>query len=259
MTPEENQASPIGILSAFRPEVSALAGRLSSPKKTHIGGRRAWHGRLGGAGLVVLAGGMGPEKSAASARALIQRGVSSLLCVGAAGALDDNLEVGDLVVAEWVFSAGGSQAPTPCDRDWVERAKGLAAEKEFRMSAGGLVSVEEPLLTPEDKARLRSVTVRPVGVRPDAGALAVDMESAAAADQASGVPFLAIRVITDDSRTALPDLRSVWRKPGRLLADGAGFLARVGPMRRSLLRLQEFLGLLLRESTPAGRGGAQPG
>lgn len=254
MKPEatERQAPLIGVLSAFRPEVSALAGRLASPKKTNIGGRRAWHGTLGGNGLWVVAGGMGPKKSSASARALIQRGISALLCVGASGALDEGLEVGDLVVAEWVLLADRNQGPILCDGDWVEKTKEVAAQTGFRMASGGLVTVSKPAATAEEKARLRSatvqsMTVRSMTARSGPGALAVDMESAAAAEQAIGIPFLAIRVITDDSRSGLPDLRGGWRKPGRLLAEGAGFLARAGSMRRSLRRMQEFLILLLNE------------
>lgn len=218
-----------------------------------INRRAAWQGTLDGKSLLVCAGGMGPEKASASTRALIQRGASALLCVGASGALDDGLQVGDLFIAEWVASAGVDHAPIPCDRDWVKKAKELAARTGFKMAAGGLVSVSKPARTPEDKARLRSMTVRSVTGRSGASPLAVDMESAAAAKEASGLPFLAVRVITDDARTGLPDVRRGWRNPARLLAEGGGFLARVGPMRRGLRRMQDFLALLLKESPPGGR------
>lgn len=232
----------IGVLSALRPEVSILARGLTSPRKTRVEGRAAWRGKLGGAPLLVLPGGMGPRKSAASARALVEQGVSSLFCVGAAGALTESLEVGDLVLAEWVLEAGGGRDAAPCDGAWIERARALAARTGVRLAAGGVVSVPEPAATPEAKARLAALT----------GALAADMESAAAAAQASGVAFLALRVITDDARTGLPDLRDGWRRPGRLLREGAGFLARAGAMRRALRGLQDFLRLLLMERPPPG-------
>jgi nucleoside phosphorylase len=190
---------------------------------------------------------MGARNASASALALRERGVSALLCVGASGALEEELKVGDLFIAEWVASSGGNAAPIPCDPDWVQRAKAFATQSGFRMTAGGLVSVGRPAATPEEKARLKSGT----------GARAVDMESAAAAEQASGVPFLSIRVITDDARSSLPDLHAGWRTPGRLLAEGTHFLVRVPSMRRSLRRLQEFLGLLLNPSAsgvPAAHG-----
>ncbi len=225
----------IGILSAFQTEVSALVGSLTSLGKILIGGRRAWRGRLGRLGLIVLPGGMGGEKAAAASRALLDRGVSVLLCVGAAGALDDRLQMGDIVIAEWVVSADDPASRKSCDPGMAERAKRLAAERGFGTFAGGLVSAAQPAKTPGEKARLWTAT----------GALAVDLESAAAAEAAGSVPFLAVRVITDDSRTALPDFRSVWKKPTRLLKDGAGFVGRSSAMRRALRTHQEFLRLFL--------------
>ena len=90
------------------------------------------------------------------------------------------------------------------------------------------------------------------------GALAVDLESAAAAEAAGGVPFLAIRVITDDSRTALPDFRSGWKKPARLLKDGAGFVGRIASMRRALRTHQAFLRLFL-DRLASAHNGPTPG
>jgi adenosylhomocysteine nucleosidase len=200
-----------------------------------------WSGNLGNARLLICAGGMGPEKASQCTRALLQEGVSALLCVGAAGALDESLKVGDLVIAEWVLLAEGNQAPIPCDATWIERARDLADRKGFSVASGGLVSVSRPVSSPEDKARLARET----------NALAVDMESAAAA-QAAGVPFSSLRVITDDARTALPDFRAGWKNPGRLLAQGAGFLARAGSMRRALHRLQDFASHLARDTPLLG-------
>ncbi|MFQ5691953.1 MAG: hypothetical protein ACE5IM_02765, partial [Nitrospinota bacterium] len=156
----------LGVLAAFRTEVSTLAGGLASPNKTRVGGRAAWRGGLGENEVLICAGGMGPERSAASARALVERGVSALLCVGAAGGLDPALKVGDLLVAEWVLEAGEGLPPTPCDGAWLERVRALASRTGVRLVAGGLVSVARPVSTPEAKARLAEET----------GALAVDME-----------------------------------------------------------------------------------
>ena len=240
--PPPQPATPlIGILSAFRTEVSTLAGSLTSPGRILIGGRRAWRGRLGRLGLIVLPGGMGGEKAAAASRALLDRGVSALLFVGAAGALDDRLQLGNIVIAEWVVSAGDPASRKSCDPGMAERAKRLAAERGFETFTGGLASAAEPATTPGEKARLWTAT----------GALAVDLESAAAAEAAGGVPFLAVRVITDDSRTTLPDFRSGWKKPARLLKDGAGFVGRIAAMRRALRTHQEFLNLFLSRFPPS--------
>ncbi len=258
MTPDAPQRAthPVGIISAFRAEVSTLAGNLDSPGKIVIGGRRAWQGKLGNRGIIVLAGGIGRERSSAASRALLDRGVSAILCVGAAGALDGRLQVGDIVIAEWVDSADEPASRRSCDPGMAAGAKRLAAERGFRTFAGGLFSAAQPATTPGEKARLWTAT----------GALAVDLESAAAAaaaDAAGGVPFLAVRVITDDSRTPLPDFRAGWKDPARLLKDGVGFLGRTPSMRRALRTHQEFLRLFLsRLPSPSGDpspGGLSPG
>ncbi len=244
--PDRLQTPLIGILSAFRSEVSSLAGRLASPGRMSLEGRRTWYGTLHDASVLICAGGMGPEKASRCTRALLNEGVSALLCVGAAGAIDESLKVGDLVIGEWVLSAEGGQAPIPCDADWVRRARDLADRKGFAAVCGGVVSVPRTVTSPQAKARLARETK----------ALAADMESAAAA-QAAGVPFLVLRVITDDARTAFPDFRRGWKNPGRLLAQGAGFLARVGVMRRALHRLQDFVEILVRDA-PARSGPPDP-
>jgi uridine phosphorylase len=151
--------------------------------------------------------------------------------------------VGDIVIAEWVVSAGDPASRKSCDPGMADRAKRLAGERGFGTFAGGLAGAAQPATTPGEKARLWTAT----------GALAVDLESAAAAaaaEAAGGVPFLAVRVITDDSRTALPDFRSGWKKPARLLKDGAGFVGRIAAMRRALRAHQEFLRLFLSRFPP---------
>ena len=239
--PDRSQSPLIGILSAFRSEVSSLAGRLDLPRKMIVGGRKAWYGSLGDSRLLICAGGMGPDNASAATQALLEEGVSTLLCVGAAGGLDETLNVGDLVIAEWVLSHHGSQRPIPCDATWLGRARRIANQQGFRAATGGVVSVSRPVTSPQDKARLARET----------NALAVDMESAAAA-QAAGVPFFSLRVITDDARTALPDFREGWRNPGRLLAQGTGFLARANSLRHALNRLQDFVHLLVRDTPLLG-------
>ena len=122
-------------------------------------------------GTRVLRTGMGPARSAARTRSRLD-GASAVLVAGVAGALDAALRPGDLVVAD-ELRGEGTTIPGPS-------APLLAAALRRR----GLTVHVGPLLT---RASVRG---------PRAGALAVDMESAAIAE-AAGVPAAAVRAIVD--------------------------------------------------------------
>ncbi len=243
MNPEAHQdaESIVGVISAFRAEVSSLAGSLIDPRSVALSGRSAWEGRLGTSRVLIVPGGMGPGKAADAARALMTKGVSAVLCTGAAGALDPALQVGDLVLAEWVMEAKREAGKSVCDPIWGAEAKRKAEQGGFRATSGGVISVNEPASSPGEKDALRKAS----------GGSAVDMESAAVGGLVRGMPYLSVRVITDDAHTTLPDFRRGWKHPVRTLTDGAGFLTRAGVMRRALQTLQEFLARLLADSSPA--------
>ena len=223
------------MISAFRAEVSSLAGSLIDPRSIDLRGQSAWKGRLGTSHVLIVPGGMGPEKAADAARALMTRGVSAVLCTGAAGALDPDLQVGDLILAEWVVEAKGEAGKSVCDPVWHTEAKRKAEQGGFRVT-----SVDEPASSPGEKDTLRKAS----------GASAVDMESAAVGGLVRGMPYLSVRVITDDAHTTLPDFRKGWKHPVRTLTHGAGFLTRAGSMRRALQTLQKFLAHLLADFAP---------
>lgn len=230
----------VGVISAFRAEVSSLAGSLIDPRSIDLRGQSAWKGRLGTSHVLIVPGGMGPEKAADAARALMTRGVSAVLCTGAAGALDPDLQVGDLILAEWVVEAKGEAGKSVCDPVWHTEAKRKAEQGGFRVTSGGVISVDEPASSPGEKDTLRKAS----------GASAVDMESAAVGGLVRGMPYLSVRVITDDAHTTLPDFRKGWKHPVRTLTHGAGFLTRAGSMRRALQTLQKFLAHLLADFAP---------
>ncbi|MSU78739.1 MAG: hypothetical protein EXS16_11680 [Gemmataceae bacterium] len=103
-----------------------------------------------------------------------------VVLAGFAGALVDNLKVGDVIcAAEIVDTAGSSWRIDPERMEPTER----------------LVTVDRLIAKPEDKRQLASIS----------GAIIVDMESAyvAARCEAAGVPFACVRVISDEVTTAI--------------------------------------------------------
>jgi len=130
--------------------------------------------------VIVVCGGIGPEAARRAAEAVINlyRPVL-LISAGFAGALNPALEVGQTIMPRQVIDAkDGSR--TDCG----------AGE-------GALISFSD-IADVEQKARLGKAY----------GADAVDMEAAAIARSAEmhGVQFLACKVISDTSRTALPPI-----------------------------------------------------
>jgi adenosylhomocysteine nucleosidase len=120
------------------------------------------------------------------------RGVISF---GVAGGLDPSLKSGDVVVATEVL-AGDTRwlAALPLN----EQVIASVALGRRRVVRGGLAGVERVIAAKACKAALRSET----------GAAAVDMESHIAAGYAAaaGLPFAALRVISDPASRALPAL-----------------------------------------------------
>ena len=136
--------------------------------------RRALAG-LAGPGVAIHRSGMGADAAGACAGAVLAERPRALLSVGFCGALERDLRVGDLVAAERVVHENTGTA--------------FAADEVLLAAAPGrrgtLVSAVSVARTPADRAALTG--------------LAVDLESATLARLAeeAGVPFLALRAVTD--------------------------------------------------------------
>lgn len=158
----------------------------------------------------------------------------AVISFGIAGGLDPALRPGDVVVASGVISETGV---------WKVPAKILAAitaqvnRHGAKATNGLVVGVEELIMAPGSKAALRRET----------NAAAVDMEShiGAAFAASKGLPFAAIRVISDPAERALPALAKTALKPdGRV--DLPAVLA-------GLARAPRQLATLIRAGEDSGR------
>jgi hopanoid-associated phosphorylase len=162
-------------------------------------------------------------------RALAQalaRGASGVMSFGTAGGLAPDLMPGALVVADTIAGPAGRRST---DAGWGARiASALRGSmRGVRVESGPMAAVAAPVVSEQQKQALHR----------DTGALAVDMESHIAAEQAGahGLPFAVCRAIVDpawrtlppaataglreDGTTALaPILRELARAPGQLPA-----------------------------------------
>lgn len=185
--------------------------------------------RFAAPGVRVIATGMGAGPAERTTRRAIAEGATAAISVGFCGALDPMLRRGDVVVPESVRDAATGDAWT-CDA-----ALALGAGPR----GGVLVTVPRVVSDPDARRALAGV--------------AVDMESAgtARACAEAGVPFAAIRAVTDRAHDALPPLDGVVDECG--VAHPMRVLAQ---MARHPSQLGAWIGLAL--GARAARGGLVP-
>lgn len=141
-------------------------------------------------GVVAEAGGGDGEALLARLNTLADRQpVRAVVSIGLGGALSPSLEAGDWVVADRIVGGGRTWA---ADVGLVRELRGDLPSATVGPIAGSDVMVVDAAA----KAALHAAT----------GALAVDMESHVAARFAveRGLPFAALRVISDGAERALP-------------------------------------------------------
>jgi adenosylhomocysteine nucleosidase len=117
----------------------------------------------------------------------------AVVSAGFCGALDDELEVGDVVVGSAV-TAGGR----------TFEARTVESTRPHR--TGGIVSIDHVAQTAAEKAKLRAT-----------GAIAVEMEAGGVAERAAsrGLPFYCVKAVTDlASEDMANDLNSALRPDG---------------------------------------------
>jgi hopanoid-associated phosphorylase len=125
--------------------------------------------------------------------------ISGVISIGIAGALSPDLRVGDCVIAREIV-VGKKRFKT--DTTWSDGLAGRIPEAK----SGTIAGVLQPAGDKAAKAALHFAT----------GADAVDMESGIAAEVAAlrGLPFAALRIISDDASASLPHAARVAMKDG---------------------------------------------
>jgi adenosylhomocysteine nucleosidase len=185
----------------------AFAGNPIDPRPVLIVTGLVQEARIAaGPGMTVICSSSDPQQLRALLTVFDPTTIRGVISFGVAGGLDPSLKSGDVVVATEVLAG---------DTRWLA---GLALNEELiasvalgrrRVVRGSLAGAEQVVSARALKAALHLET----------GAAAVDMESHIAAAYAaeSGLPFAALRVISDPAIRALPALAMVAIKPnGRI-------------------------------------------
>ena len=141
-----------------------------------------------GTGLRVICSGNGKDLAAKISRT-ITHDCRGLISFGVSGGLAPELEPGTCVIGSSIISSTGTHAT---DHLWSKRLVDTLPNTVY----GPLMGVPEPVADPSTKRALYIKT----------GAVAVDMEShiVAGVAAARGLPMVAIRVVTDPAKRAIP-------------------------------------------------------
>ncbi len=148
-----------------------------------------------GPGMSVICSSSNPQTLRSILRDFDHSSVRGIVSFGVAGGLDPSLHSGDVVVGTEVVTPDARWAAETTLTDDIISTVDMGRRRVVR---GVLAGVEEVIAGTASKAALRLAT----------GAAAVDMEShiAAAYARQTGLPFAALRVISDPAHRSLPEL-----------------------------------------------------
>ncbi|MFV0554634.1 MAG: 5'-methylthioadenosine/adenosylhomocysteine nucleosidase [Mangrovibacterium sp.] len=215
----------IGIIGAMHEEVMLLKEELSDVKAVKRGARTYYSGEFGAHEVVLSLSGWGKVAASATSATLIESfGVEQLLFVGLAGSLHADVRIGDMVVGEELiqhdvdlndFTMMGDINP-PFHKKFAFKTPsqmvrlGAKAVEEFKanLCKGAYPNINEDyspsvhfgqIGTGDQFVASEEMKKQILYKYPDL--LCTEMEGAAIAQVAkdSGVPFLVIRVISDNA------------------------------------------------------------
>lgn len=187
----------IAVVAALEDEAAGLLAKLEGARRFSISGSPAWEGELAGRPLLLARSGPGRARAeAASSYLLGHYPLSAMLGIGFAGAVQEGLRVGDLVLCERVHAQGEAE-PQNCDAALLQQAAAALQGGGRPFHRGDALTVPQVLGEPQDKAE--------VGRRLPVAVVEMEGYWLAQAAGRQGVPFLALRVVLDEVGDWLPD------------------------------------------------------
>ncbi len=181
---------------AFAREIAPFKRRVVRRTPLALDGLHGFRAEIGGKQFAVVGHGIGHQRATETARRAFDLipGADLVIGTGVVGALSSGLKPGDLVLSDrtmTIHADGHVDEQVTAVGDAQLRAVGRSlAIAGLPYSTGAILTSHRVLTTGAEKRRAKEIT----------GAIAVDMETAAIAAEATvrGLPFVAIRAVLDE-------------------------------------------------------------
>lgn len=202
-----------GIIGAMEEEIYKTKPYIKNSRTEYLKGMEFFIGKIGGNDVVLVRSGIGKVNATICTQVLIDKfNVDSIINVGVAGAIGENLEIGDIVISTdlmhhdvdtTAFGEGIGIIPRmktsnfEADEKLIKLAKECAEHiSTTDIHIGRIVSGDQFISDGDLKASILS----------NFNPLCVDMESAAIGQTCyvNNIPFVAIRSISDSSDDSKP-------------------------------------------------------
>jgi len=198
--------SKIAIMGAMPEEIEPIIATLHDLKETEYADNTYYEGTYKGQEVVVAYSKIGKVFASLTATILIEKfGCDRLLFSGVAGAISEDLHIGDLIIADGlcqhdldITAFGHPYGYVPegdvciwADKELRELAKRVAKGKDLALKEGIIATGDQFVADPKRKAWIKETFK----------ADALEMEGAAVAVvcHALGVPFFILRAISDSA------------------------------------------------------------
>ena len=195
---EKNLMNNIGLIAAMPLESDALLRRLQGWQRVSFGAFNGASFDLPGQACLLVTSGMGARRAGEATRLLLKACAPRLLIsFGIAGAVEADLQIGDVVAAEAVCrlesgACGPLRPLAALPAAAREAATGALASRGARLVAGTAITTAGSQLTVGQAGGL----AHPV--------LEMETDGIAQAAAEGGVPLFALRAISDGPRAPIP-------------------------------------------------------
>jgi nucleoside phosphorylase len=211
----------IAIFGALKEEIAGIKQAMNISDHVRLGKTSAWPGKWGDQNIVLVRSGVGRQRAEDATLQVIDRfKPGALISIGYAGAVQPELNVGDLVIADTIIEEKENGEYFP-DSDWLNRAKDIPCPDGVKAVVGGLLTVDNVIHDSLSKQELgKKYSVQ-----------AVEMETSAISKVAEekDVPLLSLRVISDRLDQELLDSSSFLGSDGEISTLKAGWYVLTHP------------------------------
>lgn len=207
----------IAVVGALKDEIAGLRDKLAVRSWHPVGSCHIWEGQIEGAPVVVARVGPGRERVEFAASYLMERyPLSGILSWGFGGGLVTEVRSGQVVICSRAILSEDGPADGQllnADAELFQRAMQVA--RDIRVSArdGVALTVPRIISEPEEKAEL--------GRRYAASVAEMEAYWVGQVAAAHGIPFLAVRAISDELKDWMPDVHRFVNAAGAVQAKRA--------------------------------------